>query len=131
MVNWGRHKSNSPVFWWSLILWPRNRITIEYLGIWEKINNPNFNYPDWKGRRSESIDNVRRANATASTLNLLIIEFLLFIRIQQSFKNMKTQYIVWTAKYWGQPPRLINFINKINENQSFSLFSVESNLYDK
>ncbi|HJE03496.1 MAG TPA: KilA-N domain-containing protein, partial [Aliarcobacter thereius] len=24
--------------------WLRNRNTIEYLGIWEKIHNPNFNY---------------------------------------------------------------------------------------
>lgn len=25
--------------------WVTNKNTLEYLGIWEKINNPNFNYP--------------------------------------------------------------------------------------
>ena len=25
--------------------WITNKNTLEYLGIWEKINNPNFNYP--------------------------------------------------------------------------------------
>lgn len=24
-----------------------NKNTLEYLGIWEKINNPNFNYPEF------------------------------------------------------------------------------------
>ena len=27
--------------------WLRNRNTVEYLGIWEKINNPNFNYGEF------------------------------------------------------------------------------------
>jgi len=27
--------------------WMRNYNTIEYLGIWENINNPNFNYPEF------------------------------------------------------------------------------------
>ncbi|MBP7808390.1 MAG: KilA-N domain-containing protein [Bacteroidia bacterium] len=29
--------------------WLRNRNTIEFLGIWEAINNPNFNYPEFEG----------------------------------------------------------------------------------
>ena len=27
--------------------WLRNRNTIEYLGVWEKIHNPNFNYGEF------------------------------------------------------------------------------------
>jgi L-ribulose-5-phosphate 3-epimerase UlaE len=27
--------------------WLRNRNTLEYLGIWEKVNNPNFNYGEF------------------------------------------------------------------------------------
>jgi len=27
--------------------WLRNRNTVEYLGIWEKIHNPNFNYGEY------------------------------------------------------------------------------------
>jgi hypothetical protein len=27
--------------------WITNKNTLEYIGIWEKINNPNFNYPEF------------------------------------------------------------------------------------
>ena len=27
--------------------WITNKNTLEYLGIWEKINNPDFNYPEF------------------------------------------------------------------------------------
>jgi len=27
--------------------WLRNRNTLEYLGIWEKVNNPDFNYGEF------------------------------------------------------------------------------------
>lgn len=27
--------------------WITNKNTLEYLGTWEKINNPNFNYPEF------------------------------------------------------------------------------------
>jgi len=27
--------------------WITNKNSLEYLGIWEKINNPNFNYPEF------------------------------------------------------------------------------------
>ena len=27
--------------------WITNKNALEYLGIWEKINNPNFNYPEF------------------------------------------------------------------------------------
>lgn len=32
--------------------WLRNRNTIEFLGIWESINNPNFNYGEFAIIRS-------------------------------------------------------------------------------
>lgn len=34
--------------------WLRNRNTIEFLGIWEKINNPNFNPIEFEGFRSQA-----------------------------------------------------------------------------
>jgi len=27
--------------------WVTNKSTLEYLSVWEKINNPNFNYPEF------------------------------------------------------------------------------------
>lgn len=27
--------------------WITNKNTIEYLGVWERVNNPNFNYPEF------------------------------------------------------------------------------------
>ena len=29
--------------------WLRNKNTVEFLGIWEKINNPDFNSPEFEG----------------------------------------------------------------------------------
>ena len=34
--------------------WLRNRNTIEFLGIWEQINNPDFNSPEFEGIKKES-----------------------------------------------------------------------------
>lgn len=34
--------------------WLRNRNTVEFLGIWESINNPNFNYPEFEGIKKVS-----------------------------------------------------------------------------
>jgi len=34
--------------------WLRNKNTIEFLGIWEEINNPHFNYPEFEGIRNEA-----------------------------------------------------------------------------
>jgi hypothetical protein len=34
--------------------WITNKNTLEYLGIWEKINNPNFNYPEFGVIEQES-----------------------------------------------------------------------------
>lgn len=34
--------------------WLRNKDTIEFLGIWERINNPDFNSPEFEGIRNEA-----------------------------------------------------------------------------
>jgi len=34
--------------------WLTNKNTIEFLGIWEELNNPNFNSPEFRGIRSEA-----------------------------------------------------------------------------
>lgn len=34
--------------------WLRNKNTVEFLGVWEKINNPNFNSPGFEGIREEA-----------------------------------------------------------------------------
>lgn len=34
--------------------WLRNRNTIEFLGIWEKLNNPDFNYVEFDGIRNQA-----------------------------------------------------------------------------
>jgi hypothetical protein len=30
-----------------IVKWITNKNTLEYLGIWKKINNPDFNYPEF------------------------------------------------------------------------------------
>lgn len=34
--------------------WLRNRNTLEYLGIWERIHNPNFNYGEFATIKSQA-----------------------------------------------------------------------------
>ena len=34
--------------------WMRNRVTIEYLGLWETLNNPNFKHLEFEGFRKEA-----------------------------------------------------------------------------
>lgn len=34
--------------------WLRNRNTLEYIGIWEKFNNPNFNYGEFATIRNNA-----------------------------------------------------------------------------
>ena len=34
--------------------WITNKNTLEYLGIWEKVNNPNFNYPEFRVIKSDA-----------------------------------------------------------------------------
>lgn len=34
--------------------WLRNRNTVEFLGVWESVNNPNFNYGEFAIIKSQS-----------------------------------------------------------------------------
>lgn len=34
--------------------WLKNKNTVEFLGVWERLNNPNFNSPEFEGIRTES-----------------------------------------------------------------------------
>ena len=34
--------------------WLRNKNTIEFIGIWERINNPDFNSPEFEGIKNEA-----------------------------------------------------------------------------
>ena len=34
--------------------WLRNRNTVEFIGLWEKINNPNFNYLEFEAIKQSS-----------------------------------------------------------------------------
>ena len=34
--------------------WLRNKNTIEFIGIWEQLNNPGFNSPEFEGIKSEA-----------------------------------------------------------------------------
>lgn len=40
--------------------WMRNRNTIEYLGIWEYLNNPNFNPIEFEGFKQQGIPQRER-----------------------------------------------------------------------
>ena len=42
--------------------WLRNRNTIEFLGIWEELHNPNFNYGEFAIIKSQSGLNITNAN---------------------------------------------------------------------
>ncbi len=38
--------------------WLRNNSTIQYLGVWEKVHNPNFNLVEFHQIKSELVDNT-------------------------------------------------------------------------
>jgi hypothetical protein len=52
--------------------WLRNRNTLEYLGIWEKIHNPNFNYGEFATITSQA-QRLQKLNEVAiSQMKILI-----------------------------------------------------------
>jgi len=38
--------------------WIRNRVTIEYLGLWETLNNPDFKLLEFEEFRKEAVQNM-------------------------------------------------------------------------
>ena len=70
--------------------WLRNRNTLEYIGIWEKIYNPNFNYGEFAIIRNQAglnrfkisvKDFVQRTNAILFNLKLVDMVELMLIKI--------------------------------------------------
>ena len=57
--------------------WFTNKNTLEYIGVWEKINNPNFNYPEfWVITQEAGVNSVDSANGqgengSSSTANFV------------------------------------------------------------
>lgn len=52
MTDIAKYKSDDPNN--SIRNWMRNRETIEFLGIWERLHNPNFNPVEFDGFRSQA-----------------------------------------------------------------------------
>ena len=51
--------------------WLRNRNTIEFLGIWEQLNNPNFNCAEFDIIKSQSgLNNYRLSALTSSSATI-------------------------------------------------------------
>lgn len=106
--------------------WLRNKNTIEFLGIWEEMYNPNFNSPEFKGIKNAAGLNrfilsvkqwVEKTNSRgiiakagrygAPTLKDIAFEFATWVSPQfklyliQEFERMKSEeqkQLGWTAK---------------------------------
>ena len=107
--------------------WIRNRNTLEYIGVWEKINNPNFNYGEFAIIRNQAgLNNfkvsvkefVSRTNATSiyafsgryggtyahndiafKFASWISVEFELYlIKEFQRLKEKEVKEIEWNAK---------------------------------
>ena len=48
--------------------WMRNRNTIEFLGLWETLYNPNFNPLEFEGVRNQAGLNYHKTNALSSSI---------------------------------------------------------------
>ncbi len=65
--------------------WLRNRNTIEYLGIWEHLNNPDFNSVEFDGFRKQASLNsftLRRLNQIAIQQMKLLIDDSVLKRLE-------------------------------------------------
>ena len=51
--------------------WLRNKNTIEFLGIWESMYNPNFNSPEFEGIKNAAGESNRPLSRGALTLPFL------------------------------------------------------------
>lgn len=51
--------------------WLRNKNTIEFIGIWEQLNNPNFNSPEFEGIKAEAAITQTKPLVSAAALKRL------------------------------------------------------------
>lgn len=116
--------------------WIRNKNTIEYLAVWEKLNNPDFNTPEFEGIRSEAGSNrfvmsakqwIQKTNAIGVTASAgryggtyahkdiatefcswLSPEFKLYLI--KEFERLKEQEAALENKHWD----LGRMLSKVN-----------------
>ena len=65
--------------------WLRNRNTIEFLGIWEELHNPNFNYGEFAIIKSQSM--------RLEILNKIVISQMKISNLNDNMKNNKNLII--------------------------------------
>ena len=79
--------------------WLRNRNTIEFLGIWERLINPNFNCAEFDIIKSQAGLNRFRLSAKEWTEKTNSPEFKVYlIREFQRLKDEEQKQLGWTAK---------------------------------
>ena len=90
--------------------WLRNKNTIEFLGIWEEMYNPNFNSPEFEGiKKTNSRGIIAKAGRYGGTYahKDIAFEFATWVSPQfklyliQEFERMKSdeqKQLGWTAK---------------------------------
>ena len=78
--------------------WLRNRNTLEYIGIWEKVYNPNFNYGEFA---------IIKSRAGLNSFKISVKEFAMWIspafkvyivKEFQRFKASEQRQLGWSAK---------------------------------
>ncbi len=65
--------------------WLLNRNTVEFLGIWEKVHNPDFNYGEYATIRNQAgLNSLQKLNRTAIHQMALLVD-------DRSIKKLVTQ----------------------------------------
>ena len=64
--------------------WLRNRNTLEYIGIWESVHNPNFNYGEFA-----IIKNMSGLNNFKISVKEIVNRTRIVIRIRNIYKEVK------------------------------------------
>ncbi len=65
--------------------WLRNRNTVEFLGNWEKVHNPDFNYGEYATIRNQAgLNSLQKLNRTAIHQMALLVD-------DRSIKKLVTQ----------------------------------------
>ena len=111
LTDMAKLRSEDPSF--TINHWMRNRMTIEYLGLWETLYNPNFKPTEFEGFRNEG--NQR----DYATINQLIC-----------ISNMENINAVMINDGFPQPQRLKK-LNEIAIQQMRILSEVEGRKYLK